>query len=105
MPGADPDECTITMGGDAGTGYIIDVPSVLMSRRQGEELIAAIQGGQTVRAMMGDVPAGHVDLLTWITSEADPDLTNDFLVTRVSFGVFTDGFESGDTAAWSATVP
>ena len=105
VPGADPDECTITMGGDPGVGYLIDIPSVLMSRRQGEELIAAIQGGQTVRATMGDVPAGHLDLFTWITSEADPDLTNDFLVARVLLGVFADGFESGDTSAWSATVP
>jgi hypothetical protein len=105
LPGADPDECTITMGGDPGTGYIIDVPSVLMSRRQGEQLIAALQGGQTVRAAMGAVPADHVDVLSWIFSWEDPDLTNDYLVTRVLLGVFSDGFECGDMSEWSAIMP
>jgi hypothetical protein len=109
IPGADPDECTLTMGGDVGTGYLIDVPPVLMSRRQGEELIAAIQGGQTVRAVMGAVPGDHLDLFSWVFSDADPDLTNDYLVTRVPLGesglLLSDGFESGDTSAWSATVP
>jgi len=109
IPGADPDECTITMGGDAGSGYLVDVPAVLMGRRQGEQLILALQGGQTVRAMMGNIPADHVDLFNWIYSAVDdPDLTNDYLVTRVPIGFFSefsDGFESGDTSAWSATVP
>jgi hypothetical protein len=108
VPGADPDECTITMGGDPGTGYLVDVPSVLMSRRQGEELIAALQGGQTVRARMGNVPADNLDLFNWILSDADdPDLTNDYLVTRVPIALylFSDSFESGDTSGWSAMVP
>ena len=109
LPGADPDECTITMGGDPGLGYIIDIPSVLMSRRQGEELIAALQSGQTARAAMGAVPGDHVDLFTWVFSAADPDFTNDYLVTRTPLGdvgtLFSDGFESGGTSAWSATVP
>ena len=83
IPDSDPDECVITMGGDSGDGYLIDIPSVLMSRRQGEALIAAINSGQTVRAKMGAVPAEHVDVFSWIFSDADPDLTNDYLVTRV----------------------
>jgi hypothetical protein len=33
------------------------------------------------------------------------DPFNDYLVTRVPLGLFSDGFESGDTSAWSATVP
>ena len=86
-PDSDPDECTITMGGDAGVGYIVDLPSVLMGRRQGEELIAALQGGETVRAQMGNIPGDHVDLFTWIYSAADdPDIRNDYLVTRVPLG-------------------
>jgi len=109
VPDADPDECTITMGGDPGTGYLLDVPSVLMSRRQGEELISALQGGQRVRAAIGAIPGDSVDLFTRVTSDADPDLTNDFAVTRVLLGdaglLFADGFESGDTSVWSATVP
>jgi len=72
IPDSDPDECVITMGGDPGTGYIIDVPSVLMGRRQGEELIAALQGSQTVRAKMGAVPGDHVDVFSWIFSDVDP---------------------------------
>jgi hypothetical protein len=96
------------MGGDNGTGYLVDVPSVLMSRRQGEELVAALQGGQTVQATMGNVPAETLDLFNWIVSDPDdPDVTNDYLVTRVPIAlfIFSDGFESGDTSAWSATVP
>jgi len=86
IPDSDPDECVITMGGDAGTGYIIDVPSVLMGRRQGEAIITALQGGQTVRAQMGAVPGTEVDIFSWIFSDVDPDLTNDFLVTRIPLG-------------------
>ncbi|PWB70023.1 MAG: hypothetical protein C3F15_14280 [Holophagae bacterium] len=86
IPDSDPDECVITMGGDPGTGYLIDVPSVLMGRRQGEGLIAALQGGQTVRAKMGAVPDTSVDIFSWIFSDVDPDLTNDYLVTRVPLG-------------------
>ena len=93
------------MGGEPGTGYIIDIPSVLMSRRQGEQLIAALQGGRTVRAAMGAVPADHVDLFTWVRPAADPDLSNDYLVTRVLLSVFSDGFESGDMSEWSAIMP
>ena len=110
IPDADPDECTVIMGGDVGTGYLVDVPSVVMSRRQGEELFTAIQGGQAVHAMMGNLPGDHLDLFNWIQSnpdDPDPEIYNNYLVTRVPIAlfVFSDGFESGDTSAWSATVP
>jgi hypothetical protein len=86
-PDALPDECTILWGGDVGVGYLYDMPTVLMGRRQGEELITAIQGGQTVRAAMGAVPDDVVDVGTWIFSAVDdPDLTNDYIITRVPLG-------------------
>jgi len=104
----DPNECTISMGGNAATPYQIGIPSVMMSYRQGEELFAAVQGGQTVHAKMGNLPGDHVDLFNWIWPPylgADPDIFNNYLVTRVPLAAFSDGFESGDTSAWSATVP
>jgi hypothetical protein len=86
IPDSDPDECVITMGGDAGTGFIVDLPAVLMGRRQGEEIIAALQGSETVRAQMGAIPGDRVDIYSWVFSDTDPDLTNDYLVTRVPLG-------------------
>ena len=89
-----------------GTDYLVDIPSVLMSRRQGEELIAAVQGGQTVRAMMGNIPGDHVDMITWIWQTADdPDLDdNDIHVDRVPLGEmgpteFASAFPAAATAA------
>jgi len=55
-----------------------------MSRIQGEALIAAIQGGETVRAAMGAVTDDHLDVSAFIYSpEDDPDQDNDFAITRV----------------------
>ena len=106
MVNFDLDECTINMAGDTLTPYVIDIPSVMMSYRQGEELFTAIQGGQTVHAKMGNLPGDHLDVFNWIFSAIDdPDPFNDYLVTRVPISLFSDGFESGDTSAWSAMVP
>ena len=41
---------------------------------------------ETVRAQMGAIPGDHVDIYSWIFSDVDPDLTNDYLVTRVPLG-------------------
>jgi len=103
----DSNECVINMSAtvpaDAG---LIDIPSVMMSLRQGDELFAAVQGGQTVHAKMGNLPGDHLDVFNWIFSAVDdPDPFNDYLVTRVPISAFFDGFESGDTSAWSAMVP
>ena len=103
----DPDECTFTQNADVPTtAGQIDIPWVMMSRRQGEELIAAAQGGQTAHAKMGNLPGDHLDLFNRISQQpSDPDPFNNYLVTRVPISLFSDGFESGDTSAWSATVP
>jgi hypothetical protein len=59
----------------------------MMARRQGNELIAAVQGGQTVRAAMGNVAADQLDVMTFVASPADdPDVTNDLIATRVPLG-------------------
>jgi len=102
----DVNECVISMAEEPTLPFTITIPSVMMSTRQGEELVTAVQGGQTVHAQMGNLPGDHLDVFNWIFSDiADPDILNDYLVTRVPFSLFADGFESGDTSAWSATVP
>ena len=83
-PDANADECTILWGGDPGLGYIASMPTVMMSRRQGEELIAAVENNETVRAKMGNLPADVLDVGTLIYSpEDDPITLNDFAWTRV----------------------
>ena len=85
IPDSDPDECTMNWGSDStGIGYVLEIPTVMISTRQGEALIAAIENNETVRGAMGNIPADHLDIFTWIYSaEDDPDITNDYLVTRV----------------------
>ncbi len=109
-PTADPQECVIAMAPSdtpgSGLGYDVDLPFVMMSTRQGEELFTAIGASQTVRAAMGAVPSDTVDVFPWAYDLLDPNLDNDLQVIRVPLGyVFVDGFESGDTTGWSAAVP
>jgi hypothetical protein len=106
-PSADPQECVIGMGLDnAGDGRFIDLPFVMMSQRQGEELFTAIDGGQTVRAVMGAAPGDAVDVFTLADDLNDPDVANGFRVDRVPLDyLFTDGFETGDCSMWSVEVP
>jgi len=106
-PLGDPEECVLTMGATAGSGYLIGIPLVMMGHRQGEELITALQGGETVRVAMGAIPGDTMAVYAWMFEAADPVIDNDLTVTHVPIGLifFSDGFESGDTSAWSATVP
>jgi hypothetical protein len=106
-PSADPQECVIGMAGDTpGDGRFIDLPFVMISMRQGEELFTAIDGGQTVRAVMGAVPGDTVDVFTIADDLQDLDQSNILRVDRVPLNyVFTDGFETGDCSMWSAEVP
>jgi hypothetical protein len=85
-PSGDPDECILTMGGDAGLGYLINIPFVLMGRRQGEELFTAIQGGETVRAAIGAIPGDSVDIYPWPTDDDDPTPENNLTVVNVPLG-------------------
>jgi len=107
QPDADPQECVISMApAAAGEGRFVDLPFVMMSQRQGEELFAAIGGGQTVRAAMGAVPGDTVGVFPWAYDLLDPNLENDLQVIRVPLAyVFMDGFEMGDCSMWSAEVP
>jgi len=93
-PNGNPDECVMGMATsdplEPGLGYFIDIPFVQMGRRQGEQLIAAVQNGQTVRIAMGPIadpdglePFGVV--VTNGTFPADAN-ENDFTVTRVPLG-------------------
>ncbi len=109
-PTADPQECVISMASSdipgSGLGYTIDLPFVMMSTRQGEELFTAIGNLETVRAAMGAIPGDTVDVFPWAYDLLDPNLDNDLQVIRVPLGyLFVDGFESGDCSMWSAEVP
>jgi hypothetical protein len=106
-PTADPQECVIGMAGnDPGDGIFIDLPFVMMSMRQGEELFTALDGGQTVRAAMGAIPGDTVDVFTLADDLYDLDQSNILQVDRVPLNyIFTDGFETGDCSVWSAEVP
>ncbi len=75
------------------------------------DLEGSIPGAETTIARYADgcQPGGSAELWTMVGGGHVPVLSDDFrpLVTDFLFGpeVFADGFESGDTSAWSATVP
>ncbi len=102
--GPDSSECVVPMpgGGDAGT---IDIPVIMLSTTDGEELIAALEGGEPVTVSMGAMPGGSFELSTFIfttdSNEVDPVPENNGHAWVVMTTLFTDGFESGDLSVWS----
>jgi hypothetical protein len=81
-----------------------------VSVSDGEPLIADIQAGATVRAMVGPIPSLSFKLdgesFQIGSGASDPDTSNDDDSHKVWVAplLFEDGFESGDTALWSGTV-
>ncbi len=83
----DVDECVTNMGSNnAGDGYLIHIPSVMMGRRQGEELIAALQGGQTIRTAMGPIPSVAPYFEVWAVEDADTNTANNTTAFRAPLG-------------------
>ena len=77
----------------------------MLSTTDGEELIAAIEGGESVTVTMGALPGGSFELSTFIfttnSQEVDPIPENNGHSLAVMTAFFADGFESGDLSGWS----
>lgn len=103
----DSNQCAIYMGGGA-VGDQVNIPIVMLAVDDGQPIINALRTATTVQARMGTVRknAAFDSGGVFLTSEIDPDLLNNFDSFNVLMaGVFADGFESGDTTAWSNWVP
>jgi hypothetical protein len=102
--GPDSPDCVVPMSG-GGAAFMIDIPVVMLSSSDGEALIAELENGQPVTAVMGAVEGGAFEVSSWIFSsditEVDPVEINNGNSLRVHFGGFADGFECGDTGRWS----
>jgi hypothetical protein len=89
--------------GTEGTG-LTEVPAleVVLSLENAVEVATAVADGN------GDATTTvqlQLDELTLLQA-AEDNHTSDWIETLADAGlIFTDGFESGDTTAWSATVP
>ncbi len=103
------DLCAINMGGGV-EGYQVTIPVVQVSLADGGPVITELAGGGTVTGRIGAVS----DVLTldgtiFLTDvgDLDPVATNNESTFNLDLSrlVFADGFETGDTSAWSATSP
>jgi len=102
--GPDSPSCVVPMPGGDDAG-VIDIPVIMLSTTDGEELIAAIEGGESVTVTMGAMPGGSFELSTFIfttdSQEVDPIPENNGHSLAVMTAFFADGFESGDLSGWS----
>jgi hypothetical protein len=102
------DDCALNMApGDMGA--LVTIPMVLVSVADGEPVITAYEGGETVTGAFGVGPVVGVQGYTYIADpvDFDPDDTNNNSYARstVTEWLFSDGFESGDTSNWSDVSP
>lgn len=103
----DSTQCVINMGGGV-EGDQVTIPSVMLSVDDGQPIIDALVGATTVQASMGNViEVAAIDSVgLYLATDTDPDLRNNYDSLDVSWwAIFTDGFDSGDAAAWSNVVP
>ena len=73
------DKCVINLGaGDLGG--LVNTPVVMLAQADGEPLISAIEGGQTVRGVFGSADEFTTRSQGWLSDDADidPDETNDY---------------------------
>ena len=102
------DLCAINMGGGA-VGDLVNIPIVQVSLADGQPVITELLGGTTVTGRIGAVSEGltldgSVFLLEVV--DVDPNADNNESTFDLTFdGIFVDGFESGDTMAWSSVSP
>lgn len=103
----DSDQCVISLG--TGThGQSVTIPVVMVSQADGTPVITALQAAETVTGVFGSSSVFAVQGWTYHdanSSATDPDDSNDVSVVKTYIVIFADGFESGDTTAWSAAVP
>jgi hypothetical protein len=107
----DSDQCVMNLGAGA-LGSLVTIPVIMVSVADGEPVIAALDGGQTITGIFGSTSTFATDSMIFLADagDVDPDQTNDITATTsvVTAGltlIFVDGFESGDTGAWSQTGP
>ena len=100
-------DCVINLDGGDDAGEI-DIPVVMLSAADGEEILSELGAGGTVRATLGATPGGDFELSSFgflvDPQEIDPDPGNNGSAIRVVVGIFADGLETGDTTDWSGTV-
>ena len=106
--GADSPECVVPMpgGDDAGA---IDIPVIMLSMTDGEDLMTAIENGASITVAIGAIPGGSFELSAFIfttdVGEVDPVPGNDGHSLVVVAALFADGLESGDLSRWSDATP
>jgi len=81
----------------------------MLSTTDGEELIAAIEGGESVTVTIGAMPGGNLELSTFIfttdSHEVDPIPENNGHRLAVMTALFADGFETSGLSGWSHAEP
>jgi hypothetical protein len=104
----DPDQDVTTFGILGGTfGPQVTVPVAIIGNADADPMEAAIVGGATLTGLVGGVDTADLVYRSRIFHsngmDTDPDPSNDLdsFATLFQYAVFSDGFESGDTTAWS----
>jgi len=104
-------DCVLNMGSGA-LGALVTIPMAQVSVNDGEPVIAAIESGSTITGIFGSASTFATDSSIFLAdfADVDPDQTNDIaattsVVTNGTYLIFFDGFESGDTGAWSQSSP
>lgn len=104
------DSCVLNIGAGA-LGGLVTIPVVMFAQADGEPIIGAIEGGQTVRGVFGSATKFSAEGYVFLSDslDTDPDDSNDTSTwtqtVGAAYSIFVDGFESGDTGAWSDLMP
>jgi hypothetical protein len=102
--GPDNADCVVRMSGGSA-GALVDIPIIMLSRGDGEPLIAELERGGPVTASMGAIPGGSFEVGANIFSadinEIDKNPENNGHSKRFTVGTFADGFDCGGCGGWS----
>jgi hypothetical protein len=107
----DSDFCVINMGAGA-LGALVTIPVVMVSYADGEPVIAAIVGGDTVTGVFGSASSFATSSYVFLSdlADLDPVVENNVAATTTTVDalpslIFSDDFELGTTGAWSYATP
>jgi len=102
------DLCAINMGGGV-VGDQVNIPIVQVSLADGQPVITELLGGTAVTGRIGAVSKGlTLDGTVFLADVLDVDpnpSNNESTFDLMPDTIFVDGFESGDTTAWSSVSP
>ena len=102
VTGATPGETVFFYATDQGLGLSeIAGLDVVLSLEAATEVGSDVANGLGEASVLAAVPAGAD---AWVQA-AEPGRTTDFTMLGADTPIFVDGFESGDTTAWSTTTP